>query len=118
MHNDNALAETLLEKRLNRKYSSQIEIWRMDISSDESIKKIVRLGLGKMKELVGFNNVMYLHGWIDQAVLEISEVDLCDKLIDKMIHYRPDEGGDSGILHIKNEKLIYLFELLFESECA
>ena len=56
---------------------------------------------------------MYLHGWIDQAVLEIIDSDLANNLIDKMIVYRPDQGGNSGLLYIDNVNLLYVFEISF-----
>ena len=71
-------------------------------------KETIERGLNALEALFSATTPCVLHGWIDQAALEIVEIGQLSSLRDRAINYRADQGGDTGILALNNGKAVIL----------
>ncbi|MDP7033763.1 MAG: hypothetical protein QF752_04655 [Planctomycetota bacterium] len=85
------------------------ETWGTLGSQQEAIGR----GLQAFKDLLPEKTSGVLHGWIDQAVLEIILIRPIHELRKRLMDYRADQGGDTGILALDGETAIVL-EISFE----
>ena len=70
------------------------ETWGTLRTDEEAIVRGLEGFEGQLPE----GTVGVLHGWIDQAALEIISIGTIPELRDRAISYRADQGGDTGIL--------------------
>ena len=70
------------------------ETWGTLRTDEEAIGR----GLQAFESQLPEGAVGVLHGWIDQAALEIISIGTIPELRDRAINYRADQGGDTGIL--------------------
>jgi hypothetical protein len=107
----------LLHQILNRELLPVSTSWRESIGILGSEDEVIFRGLSALEESIPEDTRCALHGWIDQAVLEIVAIDRVAIIRDRARSYRPDQGGDSGVLAAINEKIIVL-EFSFERGVA
>ncbi|WP_339746306.1 hypothetical protein [uncultured Rubinisphaera sp.] len=106
-------ADRILNK-LFYENNSLVEIkWYETAASTNLMDELICRGLQTFETLFPENTVGVLHGWIDQAVLEIIAIGPLPELKDKVMSYRADQGGDTGILALNDETVI-VFEISFE----
>lgn len=90
-------AAQVLHRILNGELPSSTkwcETWGTLRTDEEAIGR----GLQAFEGLLPKGAVGVLHGWIDQAALEIISIGTIPELRDRAISYRADQGGDTGIL--------------------
>ncbi len=101
-------ADGILYRILNQELAPITTTWHEIFATLGSEKDTLDRGLSALEELIPENTECVLHGWIDQAALEIVAVGQLPDLRDRALNYRADQGGDTGILALDEERVIVL----------
>jgi len=105
--------ERVLEQILNREFAEASTIWQETFATRGPEKDTISRGLDALAASISEGQECVLHGWIDQAVLEIVARGNISVIRPRAINYRADQGGDTGILILDGGQVIVL-ELSFE----
>ena len=106
-------AARLLNKILREQWPADTkwcETWGTLRTDDEAIDR----GLQAFERELPEGAVCVLHGWIDQAALEIVSIGTIPELRDRAIRYRADQGGDTGILRL-DDGIATVLDISFEA---
>ncbi len=103
-----------VEKFFQEKYNLCDCLWEMEFGFNHNFSDIIAEGLNYFSKCINDDVFVYLYGWIDQAVLEITSVGKGSDLYEVFVQYRPDEGGDSGLIYLHGKGAICL-DLSFEA---
>lgn len=107
----------ILNNILDHKIIAIATRWQMTYGRNDSESNVIQTGIEQFRGMVTASQVCFLYGWIDQAVLEIVSQGNIEELSKEMFSYRPEQGGDSGIIAVLNNTALVL-EMSFESENA
>lgn len=107
----------ILHQILNRELLPVSTGWRESFGISSCEPEVISRGLSALEESIPENTHCALHGWIDQAVLEIVMIDRIAVIRDRAGGYRPDQGGNSGVLAAIDGKIVVL-EFSFERDEA
>jgi len=91
-------ADKLLHQILNEDLSPTSTKWHEIFATMGPEKDTISRGLDALDQLIPSNTECVLHGWIDQAALEIRSIGRLSELRDRAVNYRADQGGDTGVL--------------------
>lgn len=89
-------------------------MWHETFAMLGSESDTIKRGLTALEGVVSKNAQCVLHGWIDQAALEIVSIGKFATLRERAVNYRADQGGDTGILALDNGWVTVL-EFRFEA---
>ena len=106
-------ADRILHQILHEELLPVHTIWRETFGTLNSEKEICGRGLRALEAALPNAAECVLHGWIDQAALEIVSVGSIAALRDEVLSYRADQGGDTGVLSM-DDREITLLEFSFE----
>jgi hypothetical protein len=106
-------AENALYDILEKRCESTPLIWSRTFGTNDLEADIWEEGTARYLALVTESSQCFLYGWIDQAVLEIKNSGNLTALVAEMKEYRPDQGGDCGVIAIDGHIAISL-EMSFE----
>lgn len=106
-------AERVLDQILNRDYAESSTIWQEIFDTHGNEKDTISRGLDALAAYITEDQKCVLHGWIDQAVLEIVARGSVSTIRPRAHNYRADQGGDTGVLVLDGGNVIVL-EFSFE----
>ena len=87
--------------------------WRETWGTLRTDEEAICRGLQAFEDQLPKGAVGVLHGWIDQAALEIISIGTIAELRDRVLRYRADKGGDTGVLTLADGTATVL-EISFE----
>ncbi|WP_221030919.1 hypothetical protein [Actomonas aquatica] len=101
-------SSSILHRILDRELLPDFTIWREYFGAPSPVEVVIDRALEALSSAIPDDTHCVLHGWIDQAVLEIVAIDRVAEIRDRTKRYRPDQGGDSGLLAVVGRRILVL----------
>ncbi|MES2920098.1 MAG: hypothetical protein V4819_01030 [Verrucomicrobiota bacterium] len=101
-------AGRVLYQILGGNFAEVVTIWNEYFGTQASVTGRIGRGVGELERVVPREQDCVLHGWIDQAVLEIVSKGKLADLREEMADYRANQGGDTGLLALEGNRATIL----------
>jgi hypothetical protein len=106
--------ERVLNGILNQEFAEVSSPWQETFATLGPEKDTIVRGLDALERTITPDQECVLHGWIDQAVLELVARGSVSELRGRTVNYRADQGGDTGLIAICATKIVVI-EFSFEN---